>query len=192
MQTEQGRERQPSGLTRREFVVTSLATGFAAAVRPVSAQTLVTTDSSGLEAGEVQVPVEGGTMPAYRAMPSAGGKFAVTLVVHEIFGVHEHIKDVCRRLAKFGYCAVAPVLFARQGDVSRMEDVQEIVTKVVSKVPDAQVMADLDATVAWRRRAASATPRSSASPASAGAAGSSGCTPRTAARSRPAWPGTAA
>jgi carboxymethylenebutenolidase len=146
--TQPGR-RPPAGFTRREFVVTSLATGFAAAVLPVSAQTLVTTDGSGLEAGEVQVPVEGGTIPAYRAMPSAGGKFAVTLVVHEIFGVHEHIKDLCRRLAKLGYCAVAPVLFARQGDVSRMEDMQEIVTKVVSKVPDAQVMADLDATVGW-------------------------------------------
>jgi carboxymethylenebutenolidase len=138
----------PAGLTRREFVVTSIATGFAAAVLPVAAQTLVTTDSSGLEAGEVQVPVGDGTVPAYRAMPSSGGPFPITLVVHEIFGVHEHIKDVCRRLAKLGSCAVAPLLFSRQGDVSGMQDPQDII-KVVAKVPDAQVMSDLDATAAW-------------------------------------------
>ena len=134
-------------LTRREFVVTSLAGGFAAAVRPVSAQT-VTTDAGGLEAGDVQVPVADGTMPAYRAMPKGGGPFPLTLVVQEIFGVHEHIKDVCRRLAKLGHCAVAPSLFARQGDVTAMSDVQQIIP-VVAKVPDAQVMSDLDATVAW-------------------------------------------
>lgn len=148
MHNQQPGTSHPAGLTRREFVVTSLATGFAAAVLPVAAQTLVTTDSSGLEAGEVQVPVEGGTVPAYRAMPSSGGPFPITLVVHEIFGVHEHIKDVCRRLAKLGSCAVAPLLFSRQGDVSGMQDPQDIM-KVVAKVPDAQVMSDLDATAAW-------------------------------------------
>lgn len=137
-----------SGLTRREFVVTSLAAGFATAVLPVAAQTTVATGSDGLEVGEVQIPADGGTMPAYRAMPASGDKFPVVLVVHEIFGVHEHIKDVCRRFAKLGYCAVAPALFARYGDVGAMADVQEIV-KVVSQVPDSQVMADLDATVAW-------------------------------------------
>jgi carboxymethylenebutenolidase len=136
-------------LTRREFLVTSLATGFAAAVLPVAAQTAVTTDTAGLEAGEVKIPVKGGSIPAYRAVPSGGHRRPVVLVVHEIFGVHEHIKDVCRRLAKFGYFAVAPELFARQGDVSTMTDMQDIVTKVVAKVPDAQVMADLDATVGW-------------------------------------------
>jgi carboxymethylenebutenolidase len=136
-------------LTRREFVVSTLASGFAAAVVPVVAQTAVTTDAAGLEAGEVQVPVAGGTIPAYRAMPTAGNAFPVVLVVQEIFGVHEHIKDVCRRLAKVGYFAVAPALYARQGDVTAMADAQEIVTKVVAKVPDAQVMADLDATVTW-------------------------------------------
>jgi carboxymethylenebutenolidase len=138
-----------SSLTRREFVVTSLAAGFAAAVVPVAAQTMVTTDSAGLDAGEVQIPVAGGSLPAYRAVPARDGKFPVTIVVQEIFGVHEHIKDVCRRLAKLGHLAVAPALFARQGDVSTMTDVQDIVTKVVSQVPDAQVMADLDATAAW-------------------------------------------
>jgi carboxymethylenebutenolidase len=136
-------------LTRREFVVTTLAAGFALAVRPVSAQTMITTDANGLEAGEVRVPTGDGQMPAYRAMPASGGPFPVVLVVQEIFGVHEHIKDVCRRFAKRGYCAVAPELYARQGDVSQLTDINDIVTKVVSKVPDAQVMADLDATVAW-------------------------------------------
>jgi len=134
--------------TRREFTVTSLAAGFALAVQPVSAQT-ITTDTGGLEAGEVKVPVADGMMPAYRAMPAGSGPCPVILVVQEIFGVHEHIKDICRRLAKLGYLAVAPELYARQGDVSKMENIQEIISTVVSKVPDAQVLSDLDATVAW-------------------------------------------
>jgi carboxymethylenebutenolidase len=138
--------------TRRQFVVTSLATGFALAVQPVSAET-ITTDTKGLEAGEVKVPVgEGQSIPAYRAMPDKGGPFPVILVVQEIFGVHEHIKDLCRRLAKAGYLAVAPELYARQGDVSKMTDFKEIISKVVSKVPDAQVMSDLDATAAWAKK----------------------------------------
>jgi carboxymethylenebutenolidase len=149
MRPDRSRGRPRSGLTRREFVVTSLATGFAAAVLPVRAQTMVQTDAEGLEAGEITVPVADGVMPAYRAMPAKEGAAPLVLVVQEIFGVHEHIKDVCRRLAKLGHFAVAPALFARQGDVSRMGDAQEIVTKVVAKVPDAQVMRDLDATVAW-------------------------------------------
>ncbi len=134
-------------LTRRGFVVTSLAAGFALAVQPVSAAAIMT-DSNGLTVGEVKVPVEGGEIPAYRAMPAAGGPFATILVVQEIFGVHEHIKDICRRLAKLGYFAVAPALFAREGDVSGMTDMGEIM-KVVAKVPEPQVASDLDATVAW-------------------------------------------
>ena len=137
-------------VTRREFTVTTLAAGFALAVQPVSAQT-ITTDTNGLEAGEVKIPVKDGTIPAYRAMPSTGGPFPVVLVVQEIFGVHEHIKDLCRRLAKAGYLAVAPEMYARQGDVSKMENIGDIISKVVSKVPDSQVMADLDATVAWAK-----------------------------------------
>jgi len=137
------------GITRREFVVTSLATGFAAAVAPGAASAVVETDDQGLESGEVKVPVEGGELPAYRAVPKGADKRPVVLVVQEIFGVHEHIRDVCRRLAKRGYFAVAPELYARQGDVSKMKDVQQIVTTVVAKVPDAQVMKDLDATVDW-------------------------------------------
>jgi carboxymethylenebutenolidase len=135
-------------LTRREFVMSMLAAGFALAVRPVSAQTIMT-NPEGLEAGEVKIPVSDGEIPAYRAMPERGGAFPVVLVVQEIFGVHEHIKDICRRLAKAGYLAVAPELYARQGDVSTIPDVQEIFAKVVSKVPDAQVLSDLDATAAW-------------------------------------------
>lgn len=137
-------------VTRREFMVTSLAAGFALAVQPVSAET-ITTDSESLLVGEVKIPVQGGALPAYRAMPAAGGQPAVVLVVHEIFGVHEHIKDICRRLAKLGYLAIAPELYARHGDVSKISDIQEIVSTVVSKVPDAEVMADLDATVAWAK-----------------------------------------
>ena len=136
-------------MTRRRFVVTSLAAGFALATHPVAAQTVITTDTKGLEAGEVKIPVAGGEIPAYRAMPATGKSFPVVLVVQEIFGVHEHIKDICRRFAKLGHMAVAPELYARQGDVSKMTDIPKIISEVVSKVPDAQVMSDLDATVAW-------------------------------------------
>jgi carboxymethylenebutenolidase len=136
--------------TRREFVVTTLATGFALSVQPVSAET-ITTDTTGLEAGEVKISTSDGPMPAYRAMPASGGPFPTVLVVQEIFGVHEHIKDICRRFAKLGFFAVAPELYARQGDVSKMTNIGEIVGKVVSKVPDAQVMSDLDAAVEWAK-----------------------------------------
>ncbi len=99
----------PTDFSRRGFVVTSLAAGFALAVQPVSAET-ITTDANGLTAGEVNIPVKDGEIPAYRAMPAQGGPFATVLVIQEIFGVHEHIKDICRRLAKAGYFAVAPAL----------------------------------------------------------------------------------
>ena len=137
--------------TRREFVVTTLATGFALATQPVSAQT-ITTDSADLIAGEVKIPVSDGQIPAYRAMPDKGSSFPVILVVQEIFGVHEHIKDMCRRFAKLGHVAVAPELYARQGDVSKITNINEIISTVVSKVPDAQVMSDLDATAAWAKK----------------------------------------
>jgi carboxymethylenebutenolidase len=137
-------------VSRRGFVVTSLAAGFALAAQPVTAQT-ISTDTSGLEAGDVKVPVTDGEIPAYRAVPAGAGPFPAILVVQEIFGVHEHIKDICRRLAKLGYLAVAPELYARQGDVSNIKEIPEIISKVVSKVPDAQVMSDLDATVAWAK-----------------------------------------
>jgi carboxymethylenebutenolidase len=134
---------------RRDFLVSKLAVGFALAVHPVGAQT-ITTDTKGLTAGEVQIPMADGKMvPAYRARPSGGGRYPTVLVVQEIFGVHEHIKDVCRRLAKAGYLAIATEMFARQGDVSKIESIPEIVSTVVSKVPDSQVMSDLDSTAAW-------------------------------------------
>lgn len=135
--------------TRRDFVVSSLAAGFALAVQPVCAQTMIVTDTQGLTAGDVKIPTKDGGIPGYRAMPTAGKNFPVILVVQEIFGVHEHIKDVCRRFAKLGYMAVAPELYQRQGDVSQMKNNKEIIANVVSKVPDAQVMGDLDAAVAW-------------------------------------------
>ena len=142
-----------TSLTRREFVVTTLASGFALAVQPVSAQT-ITTDTNGLLAGEVKIPVADGEIPAYRAMPEKGKSFPVVLVVQEIFGVHEHIKDMCRRFAKLGHVAIAPELYSRQGDVSKITNINEIISKVVSKVPDAQVMSDLDATVVWAKKSA--------------------------------------
>ncbi len=136
-------------VSRREFVAGSLAAGFALAVQPVSAQTMITTDTTGLTAGEVQITTGNGDIPAYRAMPAGGKALATILVVQEIFGVHEHIKDVCRRFAKAGYLAIAPEMYYRQGDVSKLKDNKEIFSVVVSKVPDAQVMSDLDAALAW-------------------------------------------
>ena len=140
---------RPTGVSRRDFLAAAIATGFAIAVRPVTAGTVVLTDTSGIVADAVRIPAEGVMLPAYMAHPEQGGQWPLILVVQEIFGVHEHIKDVCRRLAKLGYLAIAPELFFRQGDVSRLKDSNEIISTVVSKVPDAQVMADLDAVVAW-------------------------------------------
>lgn len=136
-------------LDRRGFLVTALGAGFALAVQPVAAQTAITTDAAGLTAGEIQVPTADGNMPAYRAQPAQGTNFPVILVVQEIFGVHEYIKDVCRRLAKLGYQAIAPEMYARQGDPTQYTAIPDILANVVSKVPDRQVMADLDACVAW-------------------------------------------
>ena len=124
-------------------------TGFAAAVQPVAAQTTITTGTQGLEAGMVSVPAHDGPVPAYAARPAAAqGKLPTVLVVQEIFGLHEHIRDVCRRLAHAGYLAVAPDLYQRQGDVSRLESIDEI-RPIVAKVPDAHVMSDLDAAARW-------------------------------------------
>ncbi len=136
--------------SRRDFVRTSVGSGFAAAVLPVSAQTLKT-DSQGLDVGEVMIPVGSDSIPAYRAAPAGKKGAPVVLVVSEIFGVHEHIADVARRFAKAGYFAVAPELFARQGDPASFGEIAKLIAEVVSKAPDAQVMADLDATVAWAR-----------------------------------------
>lgn len=139
---------------RRAFLKAGLGTGFALAVQPVSAQT-IHTPADGLVAGEVKVPSLDVDIPAYRAMPASGGPFPVILVVQEIFGVHEHIKDVCRRLAKLGYYAIAPELYARQGDPSTA-DIKTIITDIVPKVPDAQVMSDLDNSIAFAKASGSA------------------------------------
>lgn len=135
-------------LTRRGFVMTSLATGFTVATGPVAAQSVITTDSQGLTAGEVKIPVSDGQMPGYRAKPASGSGFPVVLVVQEIFGVHEHIKDICRRFAKIGYLAVAPELYARQADMSKVTSLDDA-RAVAGKVPDKQVMGDLDAAAKW-------------------------------------------
>ena len=137
------------GFDRRSFIVTALGAGFALATQPVAAQTAIVTDAAGLVAGEVRVPVRDGQMVAYRAAPAGQQKPPVVLVVSEIFGVHEYIRDVCRRLAKLGYFAVAPELFARQGDPRSIDSIPDILARITGRTPDAQVMADLDACVAW-------------------------------------------
>jgi carboxymethylenebutenolidase len=141
-------QRAEAEWSRRDFMTGVVAGGFALAVRPVSADTIIT-DAKGLSEGPVELPTANRPIPAYHAFPQNGGPFPVMLVVHEIFGVHEHIRDVCRRLAKVGYFAVAPELFVRQGDVSGLADIQRILKQVVSRVPDGQVLDDLDATVGW-------------------------------------------
>ncbi|PTT83512.1 carboxymethylenebutenolidase [Pelomonas sp. HMWF004] len=134
--------------SRRSFVQTAVGSGFAAAVLPVAAQT-ITTDTAGLEAGPVSIPVGDFKMPAYRAAPAGKKNLPVVLVASEIFGVHEHIADVCRRLAKQGYLAIAPELFVRHGNAGSYTDIPKLISEVVSKASDAQVNADLDATAAW-------------------------------------------
>lgn len=134
--------------SRRSFVKTALGSGFAAAVLPVTAQT-IKTDAQGLTAGEVMVPVGEFKLPVYRAQPAGRTGLPVVLVVSEIFGVHEHIADVARRFAKAGYLALAPELFVRQGDAQSYGEIAKLMQEVIAKVPDAQVMGDLDACVAW-------------------------------------------
>ena len=138
--------------TRRDFVQTAMGSGFAAAVMPVTAQT-VHTSSDGLTVGEVSITVGDFKLPVYRAMPAdkgtAGAKLPVILVISEIFGVHEHIADVARRFAKLGYLAIAPELFVRQGNAQSYTEIGKLMAEVIAKVPDAQVMGDLDACVAW-------------------------------------------
>jgi carboxymethylenebutenolidase len=142
--------RAPSrAFSRRDFARTSIGVGFAAAVLPVEAQTQVRTDSAGLTVGEVTIAAGDFELPAYRAMPAGKNNLPVVLVVSEIFGVHEHIADVARRFARQGYLAIAPELFVRQGDAGSYGEIAKLMSDVVSQVPDAQVMADLDACVAW-------------------------------------------
>lgn len=147
------------GFDRRSFLVTSLGAGFALATLPVAAQTAIRTDAVGLVEGEVKVPVHDGEMVAYRAAPAGVAKAPVVLLISEIFGVHEYIRDTARRLAKLGYFVVAPELFARQGDPRKIESVAEIIEKISGRTPDAQVMKDLDASVAWAAKQGADTQR---------------------------------
>jgi carboxymethylenebutenolidase len=135
-------------LDRRAFAAATIGTGFALAVQPVSAET-ITTDANGLTAGEIKIPVSDGQIPGYRAMPAGKTNLPTILVVQEIFGIHEWIKDICRRFAKLGYLAVAPSLYARVGDATKYTDIKKLVDEIVMKVEDEPVLSDLDATVKW-------------------------------------------
>ncbi|UPG71847.1 dienelactone hydrolase family protein [Roseomonas gilardii subsp. gilardii] len=140
------------GLHRRDVIImTSLMTGLTLATAHGAAAQVIQTDNAGLQAGEVQIPTRDGRIPAYAARPAGEGPFPTVLVIEEIFGVHDYIKDICRRLAKAGYLAVAPELYARLADLSKMTDVQQIVRDVISKAPDTTMLSDLDATVAWAK-----------------------------------------
>jgi len=137
---------------RREFFVTSIfaAGAFGLAAQSTLAQTQIKTDAVGLTVGEVKIPVADGEIPAYCALPEKKGqKYPVVLVIHEIFGVNEWVQDVCRRFAKVGYMAIAPALYARQGEIKDLKDPREINRQVYSKIPDKQAMSDLDSCVAW-------------------------------------------
>ncbi len=136
-------------INRRQFVTASLAAGFALAVRPAVGQSVISTPADDLEAGFINLDAADREISAYRAQPAGATNLPVILVVQEIFGIHEYIQDVCRRLAQLGYLAITPDLYVRQGNVTQLSDIPTIFAEVVSKVPDTQVMADLDATAAW-------------------------------------------
>lgn len=137
------------GATRRTALKAALGVGYAAATMPIMAQTAIKTPTDGLTAGEVTIDVNGFKMPAYRAAPAGKTGLPVVLVLSEIFGVHEYIADTARRFAQAGYLAIAPELFVRQGDAQSYGEIAKLIAEVVSKVPDAQVMGDLDAAVKW-------------------------------------------
>lgn len=146
-----GKTSLSDNVDRRTFLKTTLGTGFAAAVLPVCAQTMIKTDTVGLTAGALEIQINGLSVPIYRAQPEGKTNLPVVLVISEIFGVHEHIADIARRFAKLGYLAIAPDLFKRQGDPAAFATIPELYTNVVSKVPDDQIMGDLDACVAWAK-----------------------------------------
>lgn len=137
------------GATRRTALKVALGVGYAAAAVPIMAQTAIKTSSDGLTTGQISYEVAGFKVPAYFAAPAGQTQLPVVLVVQEIFGVHEYIADICRRFAQAGYLAIAPELYARQGDPSQYADMAKLMAELVSKVPDAQVMADLDGAVKW-------------------------------------------
>ena len=137
------------GSTRRTALQVALGVGYAASAMPIMAQTAITTSADGLTVGETTFEVNGFKVPLYYAAPAGKKNLPVVLVIQEIFGVHEYIADTCRRFAKAGYLAIAPELFARQGDPAQYGEMSKLMSEVVSKVPDAQVMADLDGAVQW-------------------------------------------
>lgn len=137
------------GASRRTALKAALGVGYAASAMPIMAQTAIKTSSEGLATGEFTYEVNGFKVPAYRAAPAGKTGLPVVLVIQEIFGVHEYIADTARRFAKAGYLAIAPELFARQGDPTQYGEIAKLQAEVVSKVPDAQVMADLDGAVKW-------------------------------------------
>ena len=137
------------GATRRTALKVALGVGYAAAAVPIMAQTAIKTSADGLTTGQFSYEVAGFKVPAYFAAPAGKTQLPVVLVVQEIFGVHEYIADICRRFAQAGYLAIAPELYARQGDPSQYADMAKLMAELVSKVPDAQVMADLDGAVKW-------------------------------------------
>jgi carboxymethylenebutenolidase len=146
-----GKSAFAEGFDRRDFLKVSVGTGFAAAVMPVAAQTMIKTDTDGLTAGTVSITVNGQAVPIYRAQPAGKTNCPVVLVISEIFGVHEHIADVARRFAKLGYLALAPDLLVRQGDAKSYTSIPDLIKDVISKVPDQQVITDLDAVVAYAK-----------------------------------------
>jgi carboxymethylenebutenolidase len=137
------------GTSRRTALKVALGVGYAATVMPVMAQTAIKTSAEGLTTGETSYEVNGFKVPVFFAAPAGKTNLPVVLVIQEIFGVHEYIADTCRRLAKAGYLAIAPELYARQGDPRQYAEIAKLMADVVSKVPDAQVMADLDGAVKW-------------------------------------------
>jgi carboxymethylenebutenolidase len=145
------RPRAPDARTPTVFIMTQRPPSFASAASPTH-DNAIHTDSSGLLAGEIAVPTPTGTMPAYRAAPAMRGPHPIVIVVPEIFGLHEHIRDVARRLAKIGYFAVAPDVFFRHGDPSRQASIDDIRTHIISKMRDEQVLIDLDASLEWARQ----------------------------------------
>lgn len=138
-----------AGTTRRTALKAALGVGYAASTLPTLAQTAINTPADGLTVGEVMIDVNGFSMPAYRAAPAGKTGLPVVLVLSEIFGVHEYIADTARRFARAGYLAIAPELFVRQGDAQGYGEMAKLIAEVISKVPDAQVLGDLDATVKW-------------------------------------------
>lgn len=147
------------GMSRREFLSrvgvagVGLA-GFAIAATPVAGK-VITTATEGLSAADGTVSSGGFAVPIYAVRPAAPGKYPAVLVIPEVFGMHEHIKDVTRRFAREGFLAVTFEPYAREGGVQHLPDL-DAVRKVVDPVPDARVMADLDAIVDWVRKHPSA------------------------------------